>query len=197
MGRKRRGAPSRKVASARRAASDKSDAALRIRVREFCPQRRALGTMRSRRHWGYKKITLRTAAPWWRLSAGRRWALSRSGRGFRRAMTAFPKIVCLCRGERLTATEANSDAQIDSENRRVEGAVKSICKGCRSAIIKDPAPAPFQGSPLSHANGRLVVVYHRRSILRMARGANSHATSHSARYRKPRRRHSVALGSTH
>ena len=143
MGRKRRGAPSRKVASARGAASDKSGAALRIRTREFCPQRRALGTMRSRRHWGYKKITLRTAAPWWRLSAGRRWALSRSGRGFRRAMTAFPKIVCLCRGERLTATEANSDAQIDSENRRVEGAVKSICKGCRSAIIKDPAPAPF------------------------------------------------------
>jgi hypothetical protein len=33
-------------------------------------------------------------------------------------------------GQPTTTTETNSDAQIDTENRKLEGKVKSICRGC-------------------------------------------------------------------
>ena len=92
---RRAGIRTRNAASPRGAAADKPGAALRICTRGFCRQRRALGTMRSWRHWGYEKITWRTAKP---AAGAERWPPSWSGRGFRLAMTAFPKMVRLCRG---------------------------------------------------------------------------------------------------
>ena len=90
-----------------------------------------------------------------------------------------------------------SNAQIDSKNRPIGGAEEIVGKRCRSTIIKDPASTSFQSSPLPGVHGRFGVVSDYCRLLRKARSANGDPTSHSTRYRKPWRRHSVALGSTH